>query len=201
MQAIANCKAALKGLTNHKTVQQMLELKKLVEQAEYKVQQSTPVPRVQEQSQPTPVPRVQEQSKQQLTSTQLPRVQATPTGTVQLPTITHRVTRAAAQKAKARHRHNKHQEHVNFPNQPPALSTRSKTIRQWPHQPYQSLSHQIPQNPVNRDVVHEYPYSSNQPPGSTKISIKPSQPNYKAQKVEKSSLNNTKNSNVRLNKH
>ena len=106
MQAIANCKAALKGLTNHKTDQQMLELKKLVEQAEYKVQQSTPVPRVQEQSQPTPVPRVQEQSKQQLTSTQLPRVQATPTGTVQLPTITHRVTRAAAQKAKARHRHN-----------------------------------------------------------------------------------------------
>eukprot|EP00956_Cyclotella_meneghiniana_P003707 scaffold4513_cov37-Cyclotella_meneghiniana.AAC.2 len=132
MQAIANCKAALKGLTNHKTDQQIQELKKLVEQAEHKVQQSTQVSRVPEPSQQTPVPRVQEQSQQHLPSTQLPRVHATPTGTVQLPTITHRVTRAAAQKAKARRRHNQHQEPVNFPNQPPAHSTRSKTKKAAP---------------------------------------------------------------------
>ena len=47
MQAIANCKAALKGISNHKSNQQMRDLRQIVEQAEAKLQGPSQVPRVQ----------------------------------------------------------------------------------------------------------------------------------------------------------
>jgi hypothetical protein len=125
MHALADCKTALQGLINHKSTQEYQELHQLIRQSEQHLMQQqnnktnpptmtpTTVPRVQDAAQ---VPRVQEDGR-------VPRVHK--------PTPTPQPIRIARSR---RARLIPSTPTINLPNQPPALSTRSRTAATNLHQ-------------------------------------------------------------------
>eukprot|EP00956_Cyclotella_meneghiniana_P024798 scaffold50421_cov81-Cyclotella_meneghiniana.AAC.3 len=124
MNALANCKAALLGHIDFKADHNLSELNTLVQQVEQKLNSEIPiapqVPQPPESTNTPQVPRVAEQptNNVQTDGQPVPRV-ANP--------LQHIARRAAIQRTAARRRRPQESSPpVNLPNQPPALSTRSR---------------------------------------------------------------------------
>ena len=129
MNAIANCKAAIAQVNTGQANQQMQDLEAVVKQAEKVV-----LPRVQKESN-----RSSQESSQRMQTLPVPRVQeeievcTTPSGTRIQTRATVQRQAIAAQQLQAQKQRNRRPKanhmtsQVNLPNQPPALSTRSRT--------------------------------------------------------------------------
>ena len=124
MNAIANCKEAIQGKIFNSSDRDVQDLKQLLHQAETQITAinatNTRLPRVQNTDQHT-VPRVPNNDRPSITTRQH-------TAEIFHSTTAQRVIRAATTKTKARRRQQPTPP-VYLPNQPPALSTRSK-VRQ-----------------------------------------------------------------------
>jgi hypothetical protein len=109
MQALANCKTALQGMINHKSNQEYQELQQLIQQSEQHILQHNDTKKLPPPQTKTTVPRVQEEGR-------VPRVHKPATMPQPIRIARSRRTRMIPSTPT-----------IHLPNQPPALSTRSRT--------------------------------------------------------------------------